>query len=172
MPRQVNCKRMRPTAWTSVSRVGAVGCKAGLIHTPLCRSYADYRCFSPHPPPNSLVSQLRSVCVTLPLSLLSLPTCPSLSLLPGPTSFTSRPSLPPLCPPPLPLPLLNAPSGGFGYAGTQSSSQSQFSYSLSGGPRARTESTDVNDALYNLDRVLYGESVATQARRRWMCVAS
>ncbi|XP_054454661.1 integrin beta-4 [Anoplopoma fimbria] len=44
--------------------------------------------------------------------------------------------------------------GGFGYAGTQSSSQSQFSYSLSTGPRARTESSDVNDALYNLDRVL------------------
>ncbi|XP_028422979.1 integrin beta-4 [Perca flavescens] len=44
--------------------------------------------------------------------------------------------------------------GGFGYAGMQSSSQSQFSYSLSQGSRARTESSDVNEALYNLDRVL------------------
>ncbi|XP_029312804.1 LOW QUALITY PROTEIN: integrin beta-4 [Cottoperca gobio] len=44
--------------------------------------------------------------------------------------------------------------GGFGYAGMQSSSQSQFSYSLSQGTRARTESSDVNEALYNLDRVL------------------
>ncbi|KAM6898622.1 integrin beta-4 isoform 1-T1 [Lycodopsis pacificus] len=45
--------------------------------------------------------------------------------------------------------------GGFGYAGMQSSSQSQFSYNLSTGPRARTESSEVNDALSNLDRVLY-----------------
>ncbi|KAM9837621.1 integrin beta-4 [Aulostomus maculatus] len=44
--------------------------------------------------------------------------------------------------------------GGFGYMGPQSSSQGQFSYSLSQGPRARTESTDVHEALYNLDRVL------------------
>ncbi|GAA6226006.1 integrin beta-4 [Lates japonicus] len=44
--------------------------------------------------------------------------------------------------------------GGFGYTGMQSSSQSQFSYSLSQGPRARTQSSDVNEALYNLDRVL------------------
>nr|XP_020495752.2 LOW QUALITY PROTEIN: integrin beta-4 [Labrus bergylta] len=47
-----------------------------------------------------------------------------------------------------------APSGGFGYTGMQSSSQSQFSYSLSQGSRARTPSSDVNEALYNLDRVL------------------
>ena len=67
--------------------------------------------------------------------------------------------LPPLRPPPLP-PLLNAPSGGFGYAGMQSSSQSQFSYNLSQGSRARTESSDVNEALYNLDRVLLGKSAA------------
>ncbi|XP_031699889.1 integrin beta-4 isoform X1 [Anarrhichthys ocellatus] len=45
--------------------------------------------------------------------------------------------------------------GGFGYAGMQSSSQSQFSYNLSTGPRARTESSEVNDALSNLDRVLH-----------------
>ncbi|XP_039991234.1 integrin beta-4 isoform X2 [Xiphias gladius] len=44
--------------------------------------------------------------------------------------------------------------GGFGYNGMQSSSQSQFSYSLSQGSRARTQSSDVNEALYNLDRVL------------------
>ncbi|XP_068439420.1 integrin beta-4 isoform X2 [Clinocottus analis] len=44
--------------------------------------------------------------------------------------------------------------GGFGYTGTQSSSQSQFSYNLSTGSRARTESSEVHDALYNLDRVL------------------
>ncbi|KAM3860080.1 integrin beta-4 [Diretmus argenteus] len=43
--------------------------------------------------------------------------------------------------------------GGFGYSGTESSS-SQFSYSLSQGSRARTESSDINDALFNLDRVL------------------
>ncbi|XP_059180647.1 integrin beta-4 [Centropristis striata] len=43
--------------------------------------------------------------------------------------------------------------GGFGYAGMQSNSQSQFSYNLSQGSRARTPS-DVNEALYNLDRVL------------------
>ncbi|KAI3365414.1 hypothetical protein L3Q82_010504, partial [Scortum barcoo] len=44
--------------------------------------------------------------------------------------------------------------GGFGYTGMQSSSHSQFSYSLSQGSRARTQSSDVNEALYNLDRVL------------------
>ncbi|XP_047465216.1 integrin beta-4 isoform X2 [Mugil cephalus] len=45
--------------------------------------------------------------------------------------------------------------GGFGYSGMQSSSQSQFSYSLAQGSRARTSSSDVNEALYNLDRVLH-----------------
>lgn len=45
--------------------------------------------------------------------------------------------------------------GGFGYMGTQSSSQSQFSYSLTQGSRSRAESSDVNEALYNLDRVLH-----------------
>ncbi|CAJ1081121.1 integrin beta-4 isoform X1 [Xyrichtys novacula] len=44
--------------------------------------------------------------------------------------------------------------GGFGYTGMQSSSQSQFSYNLSQSPRSRNLSTDVNEALYNLDRVL------------------
>uniref|UniRef100_A0AAQ6AEF6 Integrin beta n=1 Tax=Amphiprion ocellaris TaxID=80972 RepID=A0AAQ6AEF6_AMPOC len=62
------------------------------------------------------------------------------------SSFSSRP--PPLAP------LLNAPSGGFGYAGMQSTSQSRFSYSLSQGSRARTQSSDIHEALYNLDRVL------------------
>lgn len=54
--------------------------------------------------------------------------------------------------------LLNA--GGFSYAGMQSSSQSQFSYSPSQGSRARTQSSDINEALYNLDRVLYSKSTA------------
>ncbi|KAG7506803.1 integrin beta-4 isoform X1 [Solea senegalensis] len=45
--------------------------------------------------------------------------------------------------------------GGFGYSGMQSNSQSQFSYSLSQGSRARTPSSDVHEALYNLDRVLH-----------------
>lgn len=44
--------------------------------------------------------------------------------------------------------------GGYGYTGMQSSSHNQFSYSLSQGSRARTQSSDVNEALYNLDRVL------------------
>ncbi|KAF3704704.1 Integrin beta-4 Precursor [Channa argus] len=43
---------------------------------------------------------------------------------------------------------------GFSYTGMQNSSQSQFSYSLLQGSRARTQSSDVNEALYNLDRVL------------------
>uniref|UniRef100_A0A1A8IJD6 Integrin beta n=2 Tax=Nothobranchius kuhntae TaxID=321403 RepID=A0A1A8IJD6_NOTKU len=46
------------------------------------------------------------------------------------------------------------PSGGFSYSGVQSSSQSQFSYGLSQGSRARTQSSDVNEALSSLDRVL------------------
>lgn len=44
--------------------------------------------------------------------------------------------------------------GGFGYTGMQSSSQSQFSYGMSLSPRPRNLSPDVNEALYNLDRVL------------------
>ncbi|XP_014825792.1 PREDICTED: integrin beta-4 isoform X3 [Poecilia mexicana] len=44
---------------------------------------------------------------------------------------------------------------GFGYAGLQSSSQTQYSYSLSQGSRARTQSSEVNEALYSLDRVLH-----------------
>ncbi|XP_034049235.1 integrin beta-4 isoform X3 [Thalassophryne amazonica] len=43
---------------------------------------------------------------------------------------------------------------GFGYSRTQVSSQNQFSYSLSQGLRARTPSSDVSEALLNLDRVL------------------
>lgn len=58
------------------------------------------------------------------------------------------------------FPLLNAPSGGFGYTGMQNSSQSHFSYSLSQGSRARNQSSDVNEALYSLDRVLHGKSAA------------
>ncbi|XP_075889894.1 integrin beta-4 isoform X1 [Nelusetta ayraudi] len=44
--------------------------------------------------------------------------------------------------------------GGFSYAGMQSSSHSQFSYSLPQGSRARKPSSDVSEALYNLDMVL------------------
>uniref|UniRef100_A0A096LY81 Integrin beta n=1 Tax=Poecilia formosa TaxID=48698 RepID=A0A096LY81_POEFO len=40
----------------------------------------------------------------------------------------------------------------------QSSSQTQYSYSLSQGSRARTQSSEVNEALYSLDRVLHGKS--------------
>ncbi|XP_068614260.1 integrin beta-4-like [Brachionichthys hirsutus] len=47
-----------------------------------------------------------------------------------------------------------------GYTGMQSSSQSQFSYSLSQGSRARTPSSDVTEALYNLDRVLQDARLA------------
>ncbi|MEQ2188852.1 hypothetical protein GOODEAATRI_019209, partial [Goodea atripinnis] len=46
---------------------------------------------------------------------------------------------------------------GFGYTGVHSSSQTQYSYSLSQGSRARTQSSEVNEALYSLDRVLHGE---------------
>lgn len=62
-------------------------------------------------------------------------------------------------------PLLNAPSGGFGYTGMQSSSHSQFSYSLPQGSRVRNQSSDVNEALYNLDRVLQGKSAAYKHER-------
>lgn len=62
-------------------------------------------------------------------------------------------------------PCSNAPSGGFGYTGMQSSFQSQFSYGLSQGLRARTPSSDVNEALYNLDRVLQGKSAAYMHER-------
>ncbi|XP_051926407.1 integrin beta-4 isoform X2 [Hippocampus zosterae] len=44
--------------------------------------------------------------------------------------------------------------GVYGFNGSQSTSQSQFGYSLSQNPRARTQSAEVNEALYNLDRVL------------------
>ncbi|KAM8730659.1 integrin beta-4-like [Acanthopagrus schlegelii] len=43
---------------------------------------------------------------------------------------------------------------GFGYTGMQSSSHSQFSYSLPQAPRGKSQSSDINEALYNLDRVL------------------
>lgn len=56
--------------------------------------------------------------------------------------------------------LLNATSGGFSYSRMQSSPKSPLSYSLHQGPRARTQSSDINEALYNLDRVLHGKSAA------------
>ncbi|XP_043958074.1 integrin beta-4 isoform X1 [Gambusia affinis] len=52
------------------------------------------------------------------------------------------------------------PSGGFGYAGLQSSSQTQYSYGLSQSSRARTQSSEVNEALYSLDRVLHDARVS------------
>lgn len=97
---------------------------------------------------------------------------PSLPLSVSPSPFLNHPYLPispmslvsfspPWCTPlsssfAFPL-LLNAPSGGFGYTGMQSGSHSQFSYSLSQGTRARNPSSDVSEALYNLDRVLQGK---------------
>ncbi|XP_035001498.1 integrin beta-4 isoform X1 [Hippoglossus stenolepis] len=50
--------------------------------------------------------------------------------------------------------------GGFGYTGMQSSSQSQFSYSLPQVSRSRTQSSDVNEALYSLDRVLQDQRLS------------
>uniref|UniRef100_A0AAX7UQZ6 Integrin beta n=1 Tax=Astatotilapia calliptera TaxID=8154 RepID=A0AAX7UQZ6_ASTCA len=47
-----------------------------------------------------------------------------------------------------------------GDGGYPDSSQSHFSYSLSQGSRARNQSSDVNEALYSLDRVLHGKSAA------------
>lgn len=78
---------------------------------------------------------------------------------PFPLCLPSFPEPQPFNSLPLPL-LLNASSGGFSYTGMQSSSQSQFSYSLPQGSRARTQSSDVNEALYNLDRVLQGKLAA------------
>ncbi|CAG02568.1 unnamed protein product, partial [Tetraodon nigroviridis] len=43
--------------------------------------------------------------------------------------------------------------GGFSFSRMQSSPKSPLSYSQ--GPRARTQSSDINEALYNLDRVLH-----------------
>uniref|UniRef100_A0A7N6F6Q9 Integrin beta n=1 Tax=Anabas testudineus TaxID=64144 RepID=A0A7N6F6Q9_ANATE len=60
---------------------------------------------------------------------------------------------------PEPKPQATAKSG-FSYAGMQSSSQSQFGYSLSQSSRTRTHSSDVNEALYNLDRVLHDARVS------------
>ncbi|XP_029691764.1 integrin beta-4 isoform X3 [Takifugu rubripes] len=45
--------------------------------------------------------------------------------------------------------------GGFSYSRMQSSPQSPHSYSLLQGSRERTQSSDVNEALFNLDRVLH-----------------
>lgn len=101
----------------------------------LCRSYADYRSFS-LPPILSLALCFPSV----------LPDASSPCLF---SSFFHSFFL---------FLLLNAPSGGFGYTGLQSSSQNQYSYSLSQGSRARTQSSEVNEALYRLDRVIHGKS--------------
>lgn len=65
------------------------------------------------------------------------------------------------------LPLLTAPSGGFSYSGMQSSPQSPLGYSLPQVSRARNQSSDVSEALYNLDRVLHGKSAAYMPG--WVC---
>lgn len=130
------CKSMSPLVWTSVSRVGAVGALQELSWLSLFL-----------PPLVSILLLFSSLLMRFPPPSVLLP---SFSLPPG----VLLPSTPPS------FPLLNAPSGGFGYTGMQSSSQSHFSYSLSQGSRARNQSSDVNEALYSLDRVLHGKSAA------------
>ncbi|XP_077594358.1 integrin beta-4 isoform X2 [Stigmatopora nigra] len=44
--------------------------------------------------------------------------------------------------------------GAYGLPGWQSHSHGQLGYNPSGGPRARTQSSEVNEALYDLERVL------------------
>lgn len=87
-----------------------------------------------------------SVSPPFPPSTALHPPPPILSLLPSALSSS--------------LLLLNATSGGFSYSRMQSSPKSPLSYSLHQGPRARTQSSDINEALYNLDRVLHGKSAA------------
>lgn len=100
-----------------------------------------------------------TITVASSVSLLFLPLLP----------FTWTPSILcfPLCALSSSLFLLNATSGGFSYSRMQSSHQSPLSYSLHQGPRARTQSSDINEALYNLDRVLHGKSAAIRA---WLCL--
>lgn len=121
-----------------------------LIHKDFARSYADYRYFSLPPRVSTFLCMFHVASFLFHRLLFSPFYCAtsfvffaSLFTIPVSSSFA---------------PLLNAPSGGFGYTGMQSSSQSQFSYSLYQGPRARTQSSEVNEALYNLDRVLHGKS--------------
>lgn len=143
MPQQVNCAG----AWSQwLSRFGAVGCVAMLTIA-----------LSPSLP--CLNSTL--FCFILPLIFFFYST-PSPANFPLPLSyFHHLLYYPPYILSPLP-PLLNAPSGGFGYTGMQSSSHSQFSYSLPRVPRGRSQSSDINEALYNLDRVLQGKSAASK----------
>lgn len=115
-----------------------------------CRSYADYRSVS-HPHPSYFF--ILVLCCLLHSFL-----APSILFCPVYFSASS---------------LLKAPSGGFSYSGLQNSSHSQFSYSLSQGSRTRNPSSDVNEALYSLDRVLQGESAAYRhegtACSSWVC---
>lgn len=74
-------------------------------------------------------------------------------------------SSPPFASSSFPAPPLNVPSGVYGFTGSQSASQSQFGYSLSQSPRARTQAAEVNEALYSLDRVLQGKCGAWKSMK-------
>lgn len=97
---------------------------------------------------------------TLPFTLQPPPLPHSLTLCRPPSALSSS------------LLLLNTTSGGFSYSriqsSTQSSTQSPLSYSLHQGMRARTQSSDINEALYNLDRVLHGKSAACHGYFCWL----
>lgn len=134
MPLQVNCA-VHTGVGLMASKVWAVDCTAGLSMLTLRELTVAVS--------SSIFPPFLNFTFCFPF-LLCLPSFPELQ------PFNSLPS---------PL-LLNASSGGFSYTGMQSSSQSQFSYSLPQGSRARTQSSDVSEALYNLDRVLQGKSAA------------
>lgn len=137
-------------AWSFV-RIGAVGCSTGLSIQTLQELCWLSLCVPPLP--LVFLYTVLVLCYLLP-SLLA----PSILFYPVFFSASS---------------LLKAPSGGFSYSGFQNSSQSQFSYSLSQGSRTRNPSSDVNEALYSLDRVLQGESAAYRhegtACSSWVC---
>ena len=144
VPQQVNCAG----AWSQwLSRFGAVGCVA-MLTIALSLSL---------PCLNSTLFFFVLLCF-----LFFFHSTPSPANFPLPLFYFHQllyypPYILLLCPH-----LLNAPSGGFGYTGMQSSSHSQFSYGLPQAPRGRSQSSDINEALYNLDRVLQGKSAASK----------
>lgn len=98
-----------------------------------------------------------TITVASSVSLLFLPLLP---LTPSPSPAPSPPhSVPSAWS--SSLPSLDATSAGFSYSRMQSSPQSPLGYHLHPGPRARTQSSDINEALYNLDRVLHGKPAAS-----------